>query len=79
LKTYALFQVISPKSNSAITWFMDYGGWSKIIEAGMTLLPGKSHCPRTIKWQDLPTDLRYLFCSIAVCDILITAGADCCF
>lgn len=29
-KTYALFQVISPKSDAAITWFMDYGNCAKL-------------------------------------------------
>ena len=43
---------------------MDYGD-CEVMEVGVTLLLGKSHCPRTFKWRDPPTGSRYSQCSTA--------------
>lgn len=53
---------------------MDCGD-RKVIEAGVTFPPGKSHCPRTFKWQDPPTGSRYSHCSTAVYEKLSSAEA----
>lgn len=56
-KTYALSQVISPKSNSAVTWFMDYGDCIKLWKQVWHFYLVKVTVPEHIKWQDLPTGL----------------------
>ena len=62
-KTHALSQVISPRSNAAIAWFMDYGDCAKLYKQVWHFYLVKVIVPVHIKWQDSPTGLRFFCCS----------------